>query len=195
MVRKILLVKILLVLAACWLASPTRAATLDGVTLPDSFTVDGQALPLNGIGARLYSIFRVRIYVAGLYLAHPNHDSAAILASPEPKVVRLQYIHGGSKSDVQDHYREGQVNDCADGSCDAADQADFERLVAAAPAIEPGDTTTFIFANKGFKVLANDKLMVEIANPDLAYHMLEGFIGRHPPTPELRSQLLGLIPE
>lgn len=184
--------KYLLALAICWLALPARAATFDDVTLPDTYIVDGQTLTLNGIGVRAYSIFRVHIYVAGLYLLHPRHDSAAILASPEPKVVRMQFIHGGSKSEVQDHYREGLANECADGGCDPADRADFERLVAAAPAVKPGDTSTFVFVGKGFRVLANDRQIGEFNNPDLAYHMLAGFIGKHPPTQELRSQLLGL---
>jgi hypothetical protein len=187
--------KYLLALAVCWLALPARAATLDDVTLPDTYTVDGHTLILNGIGVRAYSIFRVHIYVAGLYLTRPNHDAAAILASPEPKVVRMQFIHGGSKSEVQDHYREGLANECADGGCDPADKADFERLVAAAPGVQAGDTSTFVFVGKGFRVLANDRLIGEFNNPDLAYHMLAGFIGKHPPTRELRSQLLGLQPE
>lgn len=195
MTRIVLVAMLLVISTLFWCAAQSFAATLDGVSLPDSYTVDGRVLPLNGIGVRTYSIFRVRIYVAGLYLAHPSHDASGILASPEPKVVRLQFIHGGSKAEVQQHYREGLANDCGDGGCDPADQADFERLVAAAPGVEPGDTTTFVFADNGFRVLANDKLIGAYANPDLAYHMLAGFIGAHPPTKELRSELLGLPPD
>jgi hypothetical protein len=187
--------RILAALALCWLASGALAATLGGVTLPDTYAVDGRILQLNGIGLRTYSIFRVRIYVAGLYLVRPSHDANAIIASPDPKVVRLLFIHGGSKAEVQKHYLEGQAHDCGDGGCDPADQSDFERLLAVVPAVESGDTTTFVFANNGFKVLANDRLIGEFANPDLAHHMLDGFIGSHPPTRALRSQLLGLPPD
>lgn len=184
--------KILLVLALCCLVSGASAATLDGVTLPDSYVVDGQALPLNGIGVRLYSIFRVRIYVAGLYLVRPSHDSVQILHSSEPKVVRMKFVHGGSREQVQDHYREGEDNECRSGGCDPSDGPDFERLVAAVPAVQPGDTTTFVFVGKGFRVLSNDRLIIQITNPDLAYHMLDGFIGEHPPSKQLRDGLLGL---
>jgi hypothetical protein len=186
---------VLLVLLGYGLASSAGAATLEGVTLPDTYTVDGRPLPLNGIGVRTLTIFHVRIYVAGLYLANPSHDAAAILASPGPKVIRLQFIHSGSKAQVEKEYREGEANNCGHGECDPSDQADFERLVAAAPAVEPGDKTTYVFTAKGVKVFANDRMIGDFADADLARHLLWGFIGSHPPSEALRNGLLGLPPE
>jgi hypothetical protein len=179
-------------LMICWLNPGATAATLEGVTFPDSYTVDGQTLILNGIGVRRVTIFRVRIYVAGLYLPRQSHDAAAIMASRGPTVLRLEFIHSGSKAQVEKQYREGEAQNCGHGGCAASDQSDFERLVAAAPAVEPGDTSTYIFTDKGVKVLANDKMIGDFADVDLARQLLRGFIGDHPPTQELRSALLGL---
>jgi hypothetical protein len=178
-----------------WFIPRADAATLQGVTLPDTYPVDGQKLQLNGIGLRTATIFHVKIYVAGLYLPKPSHDANQILSSPSPKVVILHFIHSGTKAQVEKQYREGEEHNCGSGGCSPADQPDFERLVAAAPAVNPGDTSTFIFTAKGLRVLANDRLIGEYANPDLAYHFLAGFIGEHPPTQALRSQLLGLPDE
>ena len=186
--------RLLLALAPSWIAATASAASLDGVTFPDTYVVDGRTLKLNGMGVRTFTIFHIRIYVAALYLARPNHDAADILRSPEPKVVRLRFMHGASKAEVEQHYRNGEANNCGKGGCDPADATDFERLVAAVPAVEAGDTTTFIFAGKGFRVLSNDQPIGEFANPDLAYHMLSGFIGDHPPSAALRVALLGLPP-
>jgi hypothetical protein len=182
-------------LIACWMASSASAATLEGTTFPDTYMVDGHKLVLNGLGVRTLTIFRVRIYVAGLYLTQPNHDATAILESPGPKVVRLQFIHSGSKSQVEKEYREGEANNCGHGECAASDQADFEKLVAAAPAVEPGDTSTYVFTGKGVKVFANNEMIGDFANVDLARHLLWGFIGNHPPSEALRRALLGLPPE
>ncbi len=178
-----------------WLATTAHAAKLDGVTLPDTYTVDGQSLALNGIGLRTVTIFHVRIYVAGLYLAQPSHDPEQILASSSPKVILLHFVRSGSKAQVEKQYREGEENNCGKGGCAPSDKPDFERLVAAAPAVEPGDTSTFIFTAKGVRVLANNQLIADFANPDLAYHLLAGFIGSHPPSQALRSHLLGLPDE
>lgn len=168
---------------------------MEGVTFPDTFTVDGQSLTLNGMGVRRVTIFRIRVYVAGLYLLRPSHSGAAILASPGPKVLRLQFIHSGSKAQVEKQFREGEEQNCGHGECAASDRSDFERLVAAAPAVEPGDTSTYIFTDKGVKVFANNTVIGDFADVDLAHQLLRGFIGDHPPTEALRSALLGLPPE
>ena len=175
-----------------WLAVSADAATLDGVTLPDTYPVEGQNLVLNGIGLRSLTIFSVKIYVAGLYLPKPSHDAQQILASPGPKVILLQFLHDGSKADVQKEYRAGEATNCGDGSCAQSNQADFERLVAAAPAVKPGDTSTYIFTSKGVRVLANNKSIGDFANPDLSRLLLTGFIGAHPPSEDLKNHLLGL---
>jgi hypothetical protein len=182
-------------LFCCWLASAAAAATLEGETLPDSYTVDGQTLVLNGIGLRTLTIFHIDAYVAGLYLPRPSHDAERILASPEPKIILLKFIRGASKQRVEQQYREGEANNCGNGECAPSDQADFERLVAAAPAVNAGDTSTYIFTAKGVRVFANDRLIGVFADRDLAYRLLSGFIGTHPPSPELRRGLLGLPAE
>jgi hypothetical protein len=186
---------LLFVLMAGWIARDAAAATLDGVTLPDSYMVNGQSLVLNGIGVRTLTIFRVKVYVAALYVAKPSHDSAQILASPEPKVIVLQFIHSGSKAQVQREYREGEANNCGNGECAPTDQTDFERLVASAPAVNPGDKSAYVFTDKGVKVFANSEMIDDFANPDLGYHLLASFIGQHPPSEALRNGLLGLPPD
>jgi chalcone isomerase-like protein len=182
-------------LFGCWLASNAAAATLEGVTLPDTYTVDGKSLVLNGIGLRTLTFLHINAYVAGLFLPRPSHNAEQIMASSEPKVLVLKFMRSGSKERIEKQYRNGEQANCGDGSCDRSDQADFERLVAAAPAVEAGDTSTYIFTAKGVRVLANDRLIGDFANRDLAHLLLAGFIGKHPPSPQLRRQLLGLPDE
>ncbi len=184
--------KLLPALFALLFASNAMAATLEGVTLPDTYPVDGKAIPLNGIGIRTLTIFSVKVYVAALYLAQQSHDANAILNSPEDKVLILHFLHAGSKADVEKEYRAGETTNCSGGGCNPADAADFERLVAAAPAVAVGDTTTYIFTSKSMRVLANNRQIGEYTNKDLARLILAGFIGTHPPSTDLRSALLGM---
>jgi len=53
------------------------AATLAGVTLPDTVNVGNTRLLLNGLGLR--TKFMVKVYVAGLYLAQKSSDGYAIV--------------------------------------------------------------------------------------------------------------------
>jgi hypothetical protein len=180
-----------LLFALC-LVLPARAATVAGATLPDTYPLPGETLVLNGIGVRTLTIFSVRAYVAGLYLPRRSQDPRAILASPEPKVLLMQFLHSASKAQVERQYREGETRNCGHGECQQADGADFERLVAATPAAAVGDTLTYVFTANGVRAYANNRLIGEFRNPDLALHLLAGFIGDNPPSQDLKSHLLGL---
>ncbi len=180
------------ILFALLLVPPAMAATLDGVVLPDSYPAGGQTLKLNGIGVRTLTIFSVKIYVAGLYLAAPSHDPQQIMASSTPKVLLLKFTHAGSKADIEKEYRAGEATNCGSGGCNRADEGDFERLVSLAPAVAVGDTSTYIFTSKGFRVLANNRVLGDFTNVDLGQRILAGFIGDHPPSAELKNALLGL---
>lgn len=160
--------------------------------MPDSYPVEGRTLVLNGIGLRTLTILSVRAYVAGLYLTAPSHDASAILASNEPKVILLQFLRSASKAQIEGQYRAGEKQNCGSGGCDPADIKDFEALVAAAPAVEAGDTSTYVFTNGRVRVYANQRLIGDFANRDLAFHLLEGFIGAHPPSEDLKRALLGV---
>ena len=60
-------------------AEAAAAKELAGATMPDTLTVAGKTLKLNGMGLRKKAIFKV--YVGGLYLEAPSKDAAAILAA------------------------------------------------------------------------------------------------------------------
>lgn len=174
------------------LAGPGRAATIADLSLPDTYPVQGQSLVLNGLGIRTLTVFHVRVYVAGLYLAKKSTDPAAILASSTPKVMLLQFLHTAAHSDIEKQYREGESKNCGHGECNAADQADFEKLIADTPGFAVGETLTYVFTAQGLRVLANNKVVGEFANPDLARRILASFIGPVPPSEDLRAHLLGL---
>ena len=179
-------------LVLIWLAAQASAATIEGVSFPERFPINGQTLVLNGVGLRTVTIFHVKIYVAGLYLPRQSHSQQEILAMRGDKVIVMRFIHAGSKQDVERQYRKGEQENCGNGECDPADAPDFEKLIAAAPAVEPGDTFTYVVSDTGLQLYVNNKLVIEIGNKDLGYRILAGFIGDHPPSPELRQALLGL---
>jgi len=191
MTRKLLPALLCAVLAVAP-ALGAAAAALEGVTLRDTYPLDGQTLVLNGAGLRTFSFLRIRVYVAGLYLTERSHDARAILDSAEPKVIVMVFLHGASKERISQQYHEGEQHNCGQGECDAADAADFERLVAATPGVEPGDSFTYVVTDAGLRLYVNARLVADIPNRDLGRRMLAGFIGDHPPTPELRRGLLGL---
>jgi chalcone isomerase-like protein len=69
-----------------------NAATLAGVELPDTITVDGSTLVLNGIGLREATALRVKVYVGGLYLEQRSSDPTTVIDSRQPKVVTMKFL-------------------------------------------------------------------------------------------------------
>ena len=185
----------LLALCGLVLAGPARAASVSGLSLPDTFPLAGQTLVLNGLGIRTLTIFKVKVYVAGLYVAQRSRDARAILASPGPKVVLMQFLHKASKEDVEKQYREGEAKNCSHGECAPSDKDDFERLIALTPGAAVGDTLAYVCTQRGLRVLFNNKQVADIANPGLATRILAGFIGNAPPSEDLKEQLLGAAAE
>ena len=181
-----------LLTASLWMAPTARAAALAGVDVADTMRIDGHNLVLNGLGLRTLTFLKVKIYVAALYLPKKNSNAQAILASPGPKVIALHHIHSGSKSQVQDRYREGEKVNCGGGGCDAALQADFERLVASAEPVNEGDVTLYIVTDRSFRVVFNGREVIAFAGNRLGNMIIEGFIGARPPSEELRAGLLGV---
>ena len=81
------------------------AATLAGVTLPDSANVGGKSLVLNGIALR--TKMGVKVYVAGLYLAQKSRDGAAIINADEPKRIVLHATRELDSGKLKDSISDG----------------------------------------------------------------------------------------
>jgi long-chain acyl-CoA synthetase len=69
-----------------------RAATLAGVTFPDTVTVDGSTLLLNGLGLREATRLRLRAYVDGRYLEQCTSDARTAIDSHQLKQVRMEFL-------------------------------------------------------------------------------------------------------
>ena len=90
------------------LTTTSSAATLAGVTLPDTATVGGQSVTLNGLGLR--EKYFIDIYVGGLYLAQPTHDGAAAASTDEAKRMVMHFVYNVTKSQMGDAFNEGFAN-------------------------------------------------------------------------------------
>lgn len=170
------------------LSGSAAAARLDGVTLPDTVSLDGTELHLNGIGLRTYSWLRINIYVAGLYLEHPSQDAEAILDSPEKKLLDVRFVHDVDTAHAREAWREGFEDNCR-APCHLA-SSDVERFLAAVPAMRAGDRSTLAFTREGLRITMNGQTLAAITDPVFSRAVLATFIGPKPPTPRLKRELL-----
>jgi hypothetical protein len=168
---------------------PARAAVLAGVTMPDTQQVGGMAFRLNGIGLRTYSILGIHIYVAGFYLQHPNSDADAVLRSPDPKLLMIHFVHDVDAANARKAWQDGFEQNCV-APC-AVSQPEIQRFLAAVAPIRAGEESMLLFTPTGVQFTVNGKPAGDVPDPAFSRLILATFIGREPPTPRLKRQLLG----
>jgi hypothetical protein len=181
-----------LILATAAVLAPfclARAADLNGVAMPETRVAEGTRMQLNGIGLRTYSVLRIPIYVAGLYLERRNDNPEAIMHSPETKLLDIRFLRDVDAEAARKAWLDGFEGNCKK-PC-SLDPRDVQRFLAAVPAVHNGDETTLLFTTNGVGVKLNGQTMGAINDPHFAEIMLATFIGVEPPTPVLKRQLLG----
>jgi Chalcone isomerase-like len=169
--------------------SLARAADLNGVAMPDTRIADGTQMQLNGIGLRTFSLLRIPVYVAGLYLERRNDNPDAIMHSTETKLLDIRFLRDVDAEAARKAWLDGLEGNCKK-PC-SLDPRDVQRFLAAVPAVHNGDETTLLFTQNGVGVRLNGQSVGAITDPHFAEVMLATFIGVEPPTPRLKRQLLG----
>jgi hypothetical protein len=175
-----------LILAAGFALAPASEASAQ---LPNQLNVGESKLVLNGSGAR--TKYLMQLYVAGLYLADPSADAAAIIAADAPMSVRLHITSGM----VTQEKLVASLNEGFDNSTGGETEPlhkeidDFRRLFAAK--ITKGDVFDLVYLpEQGVIVLKNGKRQGAV--PGLAFKQaLFGiWLGEVPADEDLKLALL-----
>jgi len=165
-----------------------HAASLAGVTLPDTAQIGSKTLVLNGLGLR--TEFMVKVYVAGLYLEQKSSDPSAIIKSDAPNRIVMQFLHGASKSQMADAF----TKSFADNTPDAMKtmKPDIDRFLGALDAVKVGDQMVFTYVpGTGTTFAINGKDRVTIAGSAFNPVLLSVWLGPKPPTANVKKGMLG----
>ena len=170
------------------LAGPAEAKELAGVNLPDTATVAGKTLKLNGMGLRKKAIFKV--YVGGLYLEAPSKDAAAILAADAPRELAMQFLREVDKAKLAETYREGFAANAPDKA--AAQKANVDKFLAWVADVKDGTKWAITYVpGKGTTLALDGKEAGTIEGKDFADLVFSLWLGPKPPSEDLKKGLLG----
>ncbi len=165
-----------------------HAASLAGVTLPDTAQVGSTTLVLNGLGVR--TKYMVKVYVAGLYLEQKSSDPSAIIKADAPKRIVMQFVHGASKSQMTDAFDESFNNNTPDAV--KTMKPDIDRLLGALDAVKVGDQMVFTYVpGTGTTLAINGKDKLTIAGPAFGPVLFSVWLGPKPPNADLKKGMLG----
>ncbi|MEP6471393.1 MAG: chalcone isomerase family protein [Acidobacteriota bacterium] len=170
------------------LAIPVSAKEVAGVSLPETTTVEGKTLKLNGSGLRKKVVFKV--YVAGLYLETPTRDAAAVISSDQIKRMQLSVLRSLSTAQINEAINEGfEKNSRAQM---AALKSRLGRLNAMIPNVEKGDQILLTYVpGKGTVVSAKNVEKGVIEGKDFADALFSVWLGANPVQEDLKAALLG----
>jgi len=172
-------------------ALPALAASgTAGVALPETYTLNGQSLVLNGAGIR--SKFFFKIYVGALYLATATDDAANALAEPGAKSMQMVTLYKEVSADkIAEGWRNGFEANLSPGDLGRM-RARLQRFNSMFPALHKGDHVYMDFVpGEGTRVTINRDLRGSIEGDDFFAALLQVWIGPHPADKDLKRGLLG----
>ncbi len=181
---------VFLAVIACllMLRSDLNAASLAGVTLPDTVQAGGKTLVLNGLGLR--TKFVVKVYVAGLYLEQKSSDANAILKADSPKRLVMHFVRDVSKNQMADAFQESFKNNSPNAV--ATMKGDIDRLLGALEPLKEGQEMVFTYVpGTGTTMSINGQDKLTIAGSEFAQVVFSIWLGPKPPNADLKKGILG----
>jgi hypothetical protein len=174
--------------SALLLSSPAYAKMVYGVDLPDTTTVSGEELHLNGYGLRKKLFFKV--YLGSLYTRSKAETADQVLDMPGAKLIRMNFIYKKVASEkIVDAFAEGFAKNSPQfAKTDMAQQ--FLQLF----------TTDFVAGDQvDLKISADNKIVARhnaatlgsIQSADLAQAVLLIYLGEQPADDKLKKGMLG----
>ncbi len=175
--------------------SNVHAAELAGVTLEDKLSVEGQELVLNGIGIRKVTKFGfpIKVYVGGLYTPNKSKDQDEILKMKGAKKIIMQFVLAVDRDTLLEAFGNSFKGNCV-AECEKKSEM-FALLKVHIPPVRKGDQMNFIALPDKMiiEVKGANAKRVEMPGAALSTNIIAMFINKvQPPSPELRSGLLGL---
>lgn len=173
-------------LALC--AGVTAAATLAGVMLPDTVTVGGSALTLNGIGIREASVFKVNVYVMGLYVDKKTGDADGVISSPGNKRVVQQYVRDLQQKDLLNGWTESFK---ANNATLEPVKKEYDTFLSHVVSVRKGEKMIIDFVDDRVEVTMAGKKKPAITGTAFQKALLRVWLGPKPVYPPLKKALLG----
>ena len=169
-------------------AGPALAKELAGATMPDTLTVAGKTLKLNGMGLRKKAVFKV--YVGGLYLEAPSSNGAAVLAADAPKALKMHFLRSIEKEKLVEAYTEGFEGNAPQKA--AAQKAAVDKFYGTVADVKEGTVVTYTYApGTGTVVNRDGKDVATIEGKEFAEALFAIWLGPKPPSEDLQKGLLG----
>ena len=185
-------IKILMIGLMFFLGVPELGYSLtkDSVTMPETIKVDGHTLVLNGMGTRKATFFKVKVYVAGLYLEAHSKNPTEILNSDQLKRIDMQFVRNAPAEKISQAWEDSFKVNCKTG-CEEL-RPSLEKLKASMVEMKSDDRMIFTFYPDALELQVKGKAAERIEGKELQKVILGSWLGPNPPNEDLKEGLLGI---
>jgi chalcone isomerase-like protein len=183
------LVSLVLILTA----NLCMAAELYDVKLPDSDTVNGKNLVLNGITYREVSVLGilVKVYVGGLYVEKKSKEAEQILNSSAVKQVKTIFKHRASAGDIRNAWSEAFETVCKK-ECATQHKDHIAAFNKLFDTVKSGEALNYTFTPTGVEVFHDATRLGTAGDQDFAKVVLGVWIGKDAISDRMRKEMLSL---
>lgn len=178
------------VLLAAALCLPTAdAGSLGGVTMPETMTVAGEKLQLNGMGLR--KKLWIKVYVGGLYLQQPSSSPQVVATSDQVKRMRMRFLTDrATREKLSDAWYEGFAANC--GADARRLSSEIDRFVGWFGDMSDGDVVDITYVpGTGTTVAVNGAEEGTIPGEAFADALFMVWVGPEPPSGDFKEGILG----
>jgi len=177
-------------MALAFMAQVSEAAIVADVELPDSVTVGGEELVLNGAGLR--TKFGFKVYAGALYLPARAYTSGSAVRMDGPKRITMHFIYKNSPGGkLVKGWREGFRNNLTIEEQDAL-HSRIDRFCDLFGDTSRGETYTFDYIpGLGTQVYQNGRIRTTIEGDDFMRALMLIWLGKEPAQESLKRAMLG----
>ncbi len=147
-----------------------------------------ESLVLNGLGIRKATIFKVKVYVAGLYLESKSSNPSEIISSSQNKKIIMKFLRDVSSKKIKNAYVKGFESNNENLNNISEKIAEFTKSVVG---IKENDIMTIDFVSNKVITKVNNKKLSEISGKDFSDALLKIWLGKNPPNKSLKEGMLG----
>ena len=176
-----------LTLLSVLLSAPAQAGELSSVKVPDTVTVGGKSLVLNGMGLR--EKFFIDIYVGSLYLPAKTSEAKKVIEDDVPKRIDMNFIY----SEVpKDKLTSAYVDGFAAAKAETTQKENLATLNGWMETVNAGDVIRLDYVpGTGTTVYVKGTKKGTIAGADFMKALWSVYVGSAPPTSALKKGMLG----
>ncbi len=168
------------------LSFDAQAGSLSSISMPDTATVGGKALVLNGMGLR--EKYFIDIYVGGLYLPEKTTSDRTAIDSDVPKRIEMGFVYNEvTAQQLKDSFDESLAKLPNKGSV----SADFAKLNGMMETVNSGDRIVFDYVpGTGTTITVKGSKKGTIAGAEFMKALWQVYLGSSPPTAKLKRGML-----